>query len=264
MLREPTIEKLHAMRLLAMAAAWDEQNQSANSTVLCFDERFALLVDAEWTARENKRISRALKEAKLRISQACVEEIDYSPRREIDKAVIRQLASCRWVTEHHAVLISGKTGTGKTYLGCALANQACRQGFRACYRRAPRLFDELRLARADGSYPRLLARFAKTDVMLIDDFAVSPIADAERRDLLEILEDRCGTRATIMTSQLDPKLWYDYLADPTTADAICDRIMHSSHRIALKGPSKRKAKGEQDKESPSTPGRAFRLKPADP
>jgi DNA replication protein DnaC len=246
MLREPTVEKLHAMRLLTMAAAWDEQNQSANSTALSFDERLALLVDAEWTARENKRVNRALKEAKLRIYPACIEELDYSPRRELDKAVIRQLASCRWVIEHHSVLISGKTGTGKTYLGCALAHQACRKGFRACYRRAPRLFDELRLARADGSYPRLLARFAKTDVMIIDDFAMCPTTDGERRDLLEILEDRCGTRATIITSQLDPKLWYDYLGDPTTADAICDRIIHSAHRIILKGPSKRKVKGEQD------------------
>jgi DNA replication protein DnaC len=246
MLREPTIEKLNAMRLNAMVAAWIEQDKNSAVVALSFDERFGLLVDAEWTDRENKRIGRALKEAKLRISQACIEGIEYPARRELDKAVVRQLASCRWVVEHQPVLISGKTGTGKTYVACALAQQACRKGFRACYRRAPRLFDELRIARADGSYPRLLTRLAKTDVLVIDDFAITPIADAERRDLLEVLEDRCGTRATIMTSQLDPKHWYDYLTDPTTADAICDRIIHGSHRIVLKGPSRRKPASETE------------------
>jgi DNA replication protein DnaC len=143
-------------------------------------------------------------------------------------------------------LISGSTGTGKTYLACALAQQACRSGFRACYRRAPRLFDELRLARADGSYPKLLGRFARIDVLVVDDFAIAPLSDSERRDLLEILEDRHETRATIITSQLDPKYWYEYLADPTTADAICDRVLHTAHRIALKGPSRRKPGSEKD------------------
>jgi DNA replication protein DnaC len=147
------------------------------------------------------------------------------------------------VLEHQAVLISGATGTGKTYLACALAHQACRQGFRACYRRAPRFFDELRLARADGSYPRLLGRLARVDVLVIDDFAIAPIADTERRDLLEVLEDRYATRATIITSQLDPKHWHEYLSDPTTADAICDRVLHAAHRVALKGPSRRKPNG---------------------
>jgi DNA replication protein DnaC len=246
MLREPTIEKLQAMRLPAMAAAWDEQSKSVATTDLSFDERFAMLVDDEWLARENKRVKRSLKEAKLRISHACIEDIEYNARRELDKATVRQLTICRWVTEHQPILITGKTGTGKSYLACALANQACRKGFRACYRRAPRLYDELQLARADGSYARLLARFAKTDVLIIDDFAIAAITDTARRDLLEILEDRHGLRATIITSQLDPKLWYDYLADPTTADAICDRIIHGSHRIALKGPSRRKVRAESD------------------
>lgn len=246
MLREPTIEKLQAMRLPAMAAAWDEQSKSVATTDLSFDERFAMLVDDEWLARENKRVKRSLKEAKLRISHACIEDLEYNARRELDKATVRQLTICRWVTEHQPILITGKTGTGKSYLACALANQACRKGFRACYRRAPRLYDELQLARADGSYARLLARFAKTDVLIIDDFAIATITDTARRDLLEVLEDRHGLRATIITSQLDPKLWYDYLADPTTADAICDRIIHGSHRIALKGPSRRKIRGESD------------------
>ncbi len=151
MLREPTMEKLRGMRLGAMTTAWLEQQQSADVIALSFDERFAMLVDAEWMARENKRLGRALKEAKLRIAGASVEGIDYPPRREIEKSVIRQLGTCGWVEEHQVVIISGMTGTGKTYVGCALAQQACRKGYRAMYRRASRFFDELRLARADGS-----------------------------------------------------------------------------------------------------------------
>jgi DNA replication protein DnaC len=247
MLKEPTLEKLQALRLIAMAAAWDEQQRHPDVQAMPFDERFALLVEAEWIARETKRVSRALKEAKLRLSQACLEGVECNTSRQLDKAVVRQLAMCRWIEEHQTVLISGATGTGKTYLACALVHQACRKGFRGAYRRAPRLFDELRLARADGSFPRVLSRFARLDVLIIDDFAIAPISDTERRDLLEVLEDRHGARATIITSQLDPKHWHDYLADPTTADAICDRVLHAAHRIALKGPSRRKT------EAPKTP-----------
>jgi len=242
MLREPTMEKLQAMRLGAMGAAWLEQQRSADTVALSFDERFAMLVDAEWMARENKRLGRALKEAKLRIAEASVEGIDFPARRELDKAVVRQLSSCAWVIEHQVVLISGATGTGKTYVACALAQQACRKGYRALYRRAPRLFDELRLARADGSYPRLLSRLARVDVLVIDDFAIAPVADTERRDLLEVLEDRYGLRATVLSSQLPPERWHDYLADPTVADAICDRVLHGAHKLALKGPSRRKTR----------------------
>lgn len=240
MLNEPTIEKLRALRLDGMCAAWAEQQSAPTSSALSFDERFAMIVDAEWTHRDNKRTSRSLKEAKLRYTQACIEAIDYSAKRELDKAVIRQLASCRWVNEHQAILITGMTGTGKSFLACALAHQACRKGYRALYRRAPRLFDELKLARADGTYQRLLTRFARLDVLIIDDFAIAPVTDPERRDLLELLEDRQETRSTIITSQLDPKHWHDYLADPTLADAICDRVLSRAHRIVLKGNSRRK------------------------
>lgn len=240
MLNEPTIDKLKALRLDGMCTAWLEQQNTAANAALGFDERFAMLVDAEWTHRDNKRMTRSLKEAKLRFNQACIEAIDYPAKRELDKATIRQLASCRWVKEHQAILITGMTGTGKSFLACALAHQACRKGYRAFYRRAPRLFDELKLARADGTYQRVLGRIARVDVLVVDDFAIAPVTDPERRDLLEVLEDRHENRSTIITSQLDPKHWHDYLADPTLADAICDRILSQAHRLVLKGPSRRK------------------------
>src|SRR5712691_11510970 len=240
MLTAPTLEKLHALKLTAMAAAWTEQQHQADMTALAFDERFGLLVEAEWLARENKRLVRALQEAKLKLSQACIEAIDYPARRELDKAVIRQLATGRWIEEHHNVILVGATGVGKSFLACALAHQACRKGYRAGYRRASRLFHELALARADGTYVRLLAKLARLDVLIVDDWGLAPVQDPERRDLLEILEDRYGMRSTIITSQLPPAQWHDYLGDATLADAICDRLLHNAHRLVLKGPSRRK------------------------
>ena len=215
MLTAPTMEHLQALKLDTMAAAWTTQQQQADLTALAFDERFGLLVEAEWTARENRRLSRALQEAKLKLSQACIEAIDYPARRELDKAVIRQLATCRWIAEHHNVILVGATGVGKSFIACVLAHQACRKGYRAGYRRASRLFHELALARADGTYVRLLGKLARLDVLLIDDWGLAPVQDQERRDLLEILEDRYATRSTIITSQLPPAQWHDYLADAT-------------------------------------------------
>lgn len=240
MLTEPTAEKLKSMRLDTMASTWSEQTGKPDVHKLAFDERFGILVDAEWLHRENKRLATALRDAKLRLTNACVEDIDYPTRRELDKAQVRQLATCRWVAEHQNVLITGSTGTGKTYVACALAQQACRKGYRAFYRRASRLFSELTLARADGSYQRLLAKIARADVLVIDDFAMTPITDAERRDLFEVLDDRHGSRSTIISSQIPPTRYHDYIAEPTHADAICDRVIHNAHRLVLKGPSRRK------------------------
>jgi DNA replication protein DnaC len=245
MLNEPTLEKLKALHLYALADAWLAQQKQPDVAQLAFDERFAMLVDAECLHRENRRFQRALKEAKLKIGQACVEDIRYHAKRELDRAVIRQLATCRWVAEHQNVVISGATGTGKTYVACALAQQACRKGYRALYRRATRLTDELSLARADGSYGRVLGRLARVDVLIIDDWGHAALRDQERRDLLEILDDRYAARSTIMTSQLDPKLWHDQIGDPTSADAICDRILHNAHKLRVKGPSGREEEGKK-------------------
>lgn len=240
MLMQPTMEKLQAMRLNAFARAWEEQQKVPDVVALSFDERLGLLVEAEWIARENARITRNLREAKLRFSQACVEDIDFNPKRELDKGVLRQLAQCGWVTEKQNVIVTGMTGTGKTYVACALAHAAIRKGHRAVYRRATRLFEELALAHADGTYPALLSRLARVDVLVVDDWGLAPPKDIERRDLLEILEDRYQSRSTVITSQLPVEKWHDYLADPTVADAICDRVVHGAHRLKLKGPSRRK------------------------
>lgn len=247
MLTEPTMEKLKSMRLHALGEAWTAQQKDPESQKLSFDERLGMLVDAEWLARENKRLGRLLKEAKLRIGNACVEDIDYPPRRELEKSTIRQLATCRWIAEHQNIVITGMTGTGKTYLACALAQQACRKGYRAIYRRATRLNEELALAHADGTYSILLARLARADVLVIDDWGLAPPKDQERRDLLEVLEDRCGDRSTLLTSQVPTTKWHDYIGDPTVADAVCDRLLHNAHRIVLKGPSRRKEDSGTDK-----------------
>ncbi len=246
MLTQPTQEQLTELRLFALARAWQAQHEDPSIDDLGFDERLALLVDAEWTDRQNKRLTRLLREAKLRISGACLEDVEYAKERKIERALMRQLTTGRWIEAHQNVVITGATGVGKTYMACALAQQACRLGHRVLYRRAPRLFDELALARADGTYPKLLARFARTEVFVLDDWGLAPVKDLERRDLLEIMEDRHGLRSTIWTSQLPVAKWHDHLGDPTIADALCDRLLHNAHRVVLQGPSRRKTEANKD------------------
>lgn len=240
MLTEPTIDKLHALHLGTMAAAWLAQREDPEMNAVDFDGRFGMLVDAEHLARDNKRLARLLREAKLRLANACIEDIDYAAKRELDRALVRQLGTCAWVGSHANVIITGATGTGKSYVACALAQQACRMGYRASYRRMPRLVEELALAHADGTYTRLLGRLAKIDVLVLDDWGLAPLREQERRDMLEIIEDRHGARSTIVTSQLPVETWHDYVADPTIADALLDRVVHNAHRLKLKGPSRRK------------------------
>ncbi len=246
MLTQPTLEQLTELRLFALARAWQAQHEDPTTDDLGFDERLALLVDAEWMDRQNKRLARLLRDAKLRIAGACLEDVEYAKERKIDRALMRQLTTGRWIEAHQNVVITGATGVGKTYIACAFAQQACRLGHRVLYRRAPRLFDELALARADGTYPKLLARFARTDVFVLDDWGLAPVQDMERRDLLEIMEDRHGLRSTIWTSQLPIAKWHDHLGDPTIADALCDRLLHNAHRVVLQGQSRRKTEANKD------------------
>ena len=253
MLTQPTIDQLHDLKLLGMATALDEQRRNPGGFAeLDFEDRFGLLVEAEHLHRDNRRTAIALRNAKLKLPNACLEDLDYAPRRQLQRAVIRQLATCRWIDEHQQILISGPAGVGKTYLACAFANLACRRGYRALYRRASRLFDEMMLARADGTYPRLLARLAKIDVLVIDDLAMAPLGDTQRQDLYEIFDDRYGARSTIITSQLDPKHWHEFLAEPTIADAICDRVLHNAHRIVLAGSSKRDSNTTRTEDTENT------------
>ena len=240
MLTEPTIEKLHSLRLGAMAAAWTAQREDPKVHEIDFDSRFGMIVDAEHLSRDNKRLVRALREAKLRITNACIEDIDYAAKRELDRTLVRQLGTGAWIASHANVIITGATGTGKSYVACALAQQACRVGYRALYRRVPRLLEELALAHADGTYTRLLGRLAKFDVLVLDDWGLAPLREQERRDMLEIFDDRHAARSAILTSQLPVEKWHDYVADPTIADALLDRVVHNAHRIKLKGPSRRK------------------------
>ena len=239
MLTHPTSEKLLTLRLLGMAKALDEQRRIPEIQDLGFEERLGLMVDREVTERDNRRLSSRLRKAKLRLD-AAVEDIKYRPVRGLDKSLMLALSSCRWIDEHLNILITGATGVGKSYIACALAQKACREGHSVLYFRLPRLLQELGLARVDGRYGKLLATLAKTGVVVLDDLGLGPLTDEQRRDLLEMFDDRHGNRSTIVTSQLPVKHWHEALGDPTLADAILDRLVHNSHRIDLKGDSMRK------------------------
>lgn len=241
MLNEQTLEKLYALKLNGMADAFRAQLQQPAHEELSFAERFGLLVDRQWNWKEDARMKRYLQAARLKLP-ACVEDIDYRTPRGIDRAVLMGLLCCDWVRHHHNVLITGPTGVGKTFIACALAHKACREGYRAFYLRCPRLFQQMALARADGSYGKLLTKLAKVQVLVIDDLGLAPMNDSDRRDLLEVIEDRHGSASTLVTSQLPIEHWHDNIGDPTLADAILDRLIHNAHKITLKGASMRKTK----------------------
>jgi DNA replication protein DnaC len=241
MLRHPTLQTLKTMKLEGMAQALQEQLEFGQAKELGFEERLGLLVDREATHRENKGFTRRLRNAKLK-QNASLEDLDYSHPRKLDAGLVRSLASCDWVREHHNLIITGPTGVGKTFLACALSHQACRVGFTALYTKASRLLQELVLAKGDGRYLRLLDSLTKTDVLILDDWGLEPPNADQRRVLLELLDDRYDKRSTEFTSQFPTDLWYENLADPTLADAILDRILHNAYKLELTGESLRKSK----------------------
>lgn len=248
MLNEQTLTQLKSLRLDGMVAALADHASSSAASELRFEERLALLVQREIDWRDDKRLTRLLKAARLKVSGACIEDINWRASRGLDRHLITALACCDWVRHARTILITGATGTGKTWLSCALAQQAARNGFTVLYTRTTRLLQELRVAHGDGSFSRRLAQLARIDVLVLDDFAGAPMEAGERNDLLELLDDRVGAKATLITSQLAVKAWHAWLDDPTVADAILDRIVHSSHRITLKGASLRKPEGQADEE----------------
>jgi DNA replication protein DnaC len=239
MLNHPTVEKLYALRLTGMATAFREQMHLSESQALSFEERLGLLVDREMTVRSDRRLTTRLRQAKLRLS-ASLEDIDYRYPRGLDTSLILRLASCQWIHERHNILITGPTGIGKTWLACAFGHKACREGYPVLYLRLPRWLQDLAIAKGDGRYPKLMATLAKTALVILDDWGLATLSDEQRRDVLELLEERHGRGATIVTSQFPVEHWHTVLGDPTLADAILDRLLHNAYKIILTGESMRK------------------------
>jgi DNA replication protein DnaC len=248
MLNQPTIEKLTVMKLSGMAKAFADQMQRPDMASLCFEERFGLIVDFQMTELENRRMQNRLRTAKLRFS-ASIEDLDLRQGRGLDRAMILSLAQNQWVRQHHNILVTGPTGAGKSYLACALAQKACRDGHTVLYQRLPRLLHDIAVARLDGRYHKLMAPIGKCEVLVLDDLLISPLTTEEQRELLEIVEERYDRKATIVTSQLPIKAWYDAMQDPTLADAILDRLVHNAYKIELKGESMRRKRSTLDRKS---------------
>jgi len=250
MLAHPLFEQLKTLRCEGMLEAYQEQLNTPDISSLSFDERLALLIEREYLTRENRKLINRLRQAKLKI-EACIENIDYASERQLSKTVITRLAECSWIIKKENLLITGPTGAGKTYLACAFANQACRQGYGARYIRLPKLFQAITIAKADGSYIKLMEHVAKLSLLVLDDWGLAPMSDANRRDLLEIIDDRYQRSSTLITSQLPVQAWHDSVGDATLGDAILDRLVHNSHRIDVQGPSMRQiiAKKRNKKES---------------
>lgn len=251
MLSHQLITKLQTLRLSGMLRALEEQSGMPNINQLSFEDRFDLLIDREDLERRNKSFNNRLRRGKLK-ENACVENIDFNPKRSISKTSILKFVSCEWIQGQQNIIITGATGSGKTYMACAIAQAACRQGYTIMYLRIPRFLRSLEVARIDGSYEKLLQNLQKTDLILFDDFGQSKLQTEQARDLLEIMDDRHATRSSIITSQLDSSKWYELIPDPTIGDALLDRIIHRSHKIDIKGPSMRKEKSGLTAECKST------------
>lgn len=240
MLNEQTAEKLRSMRLSTMAVEYRRQMESPDTASLSFEERFGMLVDAEWTSRQNSRLKKLLHMAKLRIPGACLEDLDFDPVRKLDRGYVARLAGCSWVREHRNLIVTGATGTGKTYLTCAFAYAACTQGFTARYFRVNRLLTSLAIGRGDGSYDKLMRDLKKVELLILDDWGMAVLDPSSGRDLLEVIEDRTGVCSTIISAQLPVHDWHDVFSDATIADAVLDRLVHNAYRFELQGPSKRR------------------------
>lgn len=239
MLTHPTLEKLEQLRFTGMAQALRDQIQTPDLGEMSFLERLGLLVDREMTVREDKRLQRRLKRAKLR-QQASMEDLDYRAARGLDKRLMLKLAACDWVRAHHNIVITGATGVGKSFVACALAHKACLEGFSVLYGRLSRLLEDIELSRGDGRYLKLLKKLSRIEVLVLDDWGLARLTALQQRDLLELLDDRHHTRSTIATSQLPVSSWHETMADPTLADALLDRLVHNAYRIELRGDSMRK------------------------
>jgi len=251
MLNQPTIEKLYTMKLHGMADAFRAQLETTDSSSLSFEERFAMLVEQQWLWKENRALARRLRSAKLK-ERGAMEDIDYQHPRRLDRKLIRSLSSSEWVRQKQNILLIGPTGIGKSWLGCALAHKACRDGYSVLHKRMNELFRDLAVAHVDGSIGRLLMKLSRVDALLLDDFAMAPLKDSERRDLLEICDDRYQRRSMILTSQMPVAHWHEQIGDPTIADSILDRVVHNAYRIELSGESMRKKRarkpGEEGKQ----------------
>jgi DNA replication protein DnaC len=258
MLNQATLDKMNTMKLAGMVEAFRHQQRSSDFTKLSFEERLGFLVDAEWGAREERKLTRRLRVARLRYP-AAIEDIDYQTPRGLDRQLVLALGTCQWIREHQALLLTGSTGVGKSFLACAFVHRACRAGFSARYVRLPRLLHELAVAHGDGTYTRALQRLARLDLLAIDDWLLTPLKDPDRRHLLEIIEDRYEQSATLITTQLPLKSWHEAIGEASLADAICDRLVHRAHLIALKGPSMRQIRaGKKPREATPTKERKDR------